>query len=160
MKVTIELSATEVHELERTYGRFPTEPVESLVRRALLPNDATPPVLVSALGCEVRLDDAPTYVGDGAMLRLRMPPPDGRWAEVYLAVDDGRQLYEALGRRLNGVDPLPRFRMSRAYPPASASFYRVETAHSMDEKEALALLRKLGSPYRGQRYPNRPERSS
>jgi hypothetical protein len=160
MKVTIELSATEVHELEHTYGRAPTEPVESLVRRALLSSHPrSTPIVVLALGCEVRLDDAPEFLGDGAMLRLLMPPPDGRYAEVYLAVDDQRQLHGALGRRLPDADPLPPFRMARWWTPGSSS-YRVETTQPLSEGEALVLLRKLGSPYRGQRYPNRPERTS
>ena len=35
--------------------------------------------------------------------------------------------------------------------------YRVETVRLLTEAEALQLMRDLGSPYKGQRYPNDPQ---
>lgn len=51
---------------------------------------------ITALGCGVAVAKAPDHLGPGVMLILRMPPPDGRWAEVYLSEQDRAALIAAL----------------------------------------------------------------
>ena len=58
---------------------------------------------------------------------------------------------------------MPAFRLVRSFGPgistSEAKAYRVETAEPMTEKEALALMRRLGSGYQGMRYDDDPFRN-
>ncbi|MGN6245148.1 MAG: hypothetical protein ACTHQ3_15960 [Motilibacteraceae bacterium] len=50
------------------------------------------------------------------------------------------------------------FRLVRTFVPGinPAESFRVETAEPMSQRDALALMRDLGSPYKGQVYSDRP----
>lgn len=60
-------------------------------------------------------------------------------------------------------DQLPAFRVVRTFgagiSTSESRAYRVETAGLLTEKEAMALMRRLGSPYQGLKYDEDPLRT-
>jgi hypothetical protein len=51
---------------------------------------------MSDMGCRVQVLRAPEGIGSGLLLRYTMPPPDRRFAELYLSEDDVETLQNAL----------------------------------------------------------------
>lgn len=77
-----------------------------------------------------------------------------------LAVDPGSRHHPGAEASLPvGGEVSEAFRMVRQFDLTThePNVYRVQTVRLMTEAEALQLMRDLGSPYKGQRYPNNPQ---
>lgn len=86
-----------VHVVYVSSGSQDRELLDALLRKGVnVPESNKAQFVNTALGCRVWVRKAPEHFREGVMLELRMPPRDGRNAEVYLSQENVSELIEAL----------------------------------------------------------------